>query len=126
MKKWQACDHILIDTAGRSHKNGEQMEDMRLLLEKLETKHVYLVMPMSTSYRDVKKIVDAYQSFIPTYQLIITKTDESDELGNLLNIATYARRPIAYITTGQNVPEDIKPFNQDEYVKKLLGRIQYE
>lgn len=126
LQKWQECDAIFIDTAGRSHKNTEQIEDMKKLLGSVSEKKVYLVLNMGTNYKDIKKIVDTYKSLVPDFQLIITKMDETDEIGNLMNIAAYAKRPIAYVTTGQNVPDDIEPFNQDEYVKKLLGRIKYE
>ncbi|MGL5677364.1 MAG: flagellar biosynthesis protein FlhF [Cellulosilyticaceae bacterium] len=124
-----AQDHskyILIDTAGRSHKNEEQMGDIQKLLDRVAHKQVYLVMNMSTQFKDVKKIIDIYKAIVEDFQLIITKMDETDAIGNLMNIVAYAKKPIAYVTTGQNVPDDIEVFQPDEYVKKLLGRIKYE
>ena len=43
-----------------------------------------------------------------------------------MNIVAYANSPISYITDGQNVPDDIRTFDCDEYVKTLLGRISHE
>lgn len=124
--KWKEMDHIFIDTAGRSHKNIEQMKDIENLLQAVSTKKVYLVLNVNTNYKDVKRIVDQYKAFVESFNLIITKLDETDEIGNLMNIVSYANSPITYITNGQNVPDDIKVFDCDEYVKMLLGRISYE
>jgi len=126
IKKWEQADHIFIDTAGRSHKNEEQIEDIKSLLQSVKEKQVFLVLNASTSYKDVKSIVSTYEEICKEFELIITKLDETDEIGNVINIAYYAKRPILYLTHGQNVPADISGFNADEYTSYLLGRINYE
>lgn len=126
LEKWKDSDHIFIDTAGRSHKNKEQIEDLARLLQSIGEKQVYLVLNVNTNYKDVKHIVDVYKQFAGSFQLIITKLDETDEIGNLMNIVAYAKSPISYVTDGQNVPDDIRTFDCDEYVKALLGRINHE
>ncbi|WP_069997471.1 GTPase [Cellulosilyticum sp. I15G10I2] len=126
IEKWKHADHIFIDTAGRSHKNSEQIEDIKNLLASVEQKQVFLVLNANTSCKDVKSIVGIYEKVYPDFELIITKLDETDEIGNVMNIAYYANRPILYLTHGQNVPADISGFNADEYTSYLLGRINYE
>ncbi|MDF2612671.1 MAG: flhF [Clostridia bacterium] len=126
IQKWEQADHIFIDTAGRSHKNEEQIGDIKRLLGCVKEKQVFLVLNASTSYKDVKSIVNTYEEICKEFELIITKLDETDEIGNIINIAYYAKRPILYLTHGQNVPADISGFNADEYTSYLLGRINYE
>nr|WP_307992916.1 flagellar biosynthesis protein FlhF [uncultured Niameybacter sp.] len=126
LEKWKDQDHIFIDTAGRSHKNKEQIDELAKLLQTIDKKQVYLVLNVNTNYKDVKQIVDVYKQFTDSFHLIITKLDETDEIGNLMNIVAYANSPISYITDGQNVPDDIRTFDCDEYVKALLGRISHE
>ena len=63
---------------------------------------------------------DSYRQ-IADYQLIFTKLDETEALGNLLNMRLYTDASIAYVTCGQNVPDDIEVFNPQTTVKKLLG-----
>ncbi len=126
IKKWDKADHIFIDTAGRSHKNTEQIKDIKGLLQSVDEKQVFLVLNANTSAKDVKNIISIYESFYEDFELIITKLDETDEIGNVINIAYYAKRPILYLTHGQNVPADIKGFNADEYTSYLLGRLNYE
>lgn len=127
LEKWEnQTDYIFIDTAGRSHKNVEQMIHMKSLLEMTEDKKVYLVLNMNTQFQDLKKIIASYELLTPDFDVIVTKSDETDVIGNLLNIAYCAKRPIAYLTIGQNVPDDFYLFDRHEYAKDLLGRMSYE
>jgi flagellar biosynthesis protein FlhF len=116
-------DMIFVDTAGFSHKNEVQREDIRRLLSMLDGKYqttVYLVLSATTKYRDLKEICDNYRS-IADYSLIFTKLDETSAYGNLLNIKLYTDADVSYTTNGQNVPDDISLFQSQEIVKKLLG-----
>ena len=80
----------------------------------------FLVLSATTKYRDLIKIASSYKE-LTDYQLIFTKLDETDTLGNLLNLKLYTDTPIAYVTCGQNVPDDIECFNPQKTVKQLLG-----
>lgn len=117
------CDYILVDTAGHSHYNEEQRQAISQFIhaadDKVE-KEVYLVMSATTKYRDMVSIADAY-SGVTEYKLIFTKLDETTALGNLFNLRMRTNAELAYVTTGQNVPDDIEPFNPQMVVKQLLG-----
>ncbi len=126
LEKWQHMDHILIDTAGRSHKNEKQVTELKGLMQYVEDKQVFLVLNASTAAKDVEKIVNTYEQTQAKFDLIITKLDETDEIGNVVNIAYHAKRPIAYLTNGQNVPADIQTFSREDYITDLLGRISHE
>ena len=80
----------------------------------------YLVLSATTKYRDLIKISDSYKE-VCEYQLIFTKLDETFTLGNLYNIKMHTGASIAYVTCGQNVPDDIEVFNPQKTVKILLG-----
>ncbi len=67
-----------------------------------------------------------YQTIIDDFALIVTKLDETDGIGNLINIASCTKKSVAYMTTGQSVPEDIDKFESLKYIKLLLGRVKYE
>ena len=51
--------------------------------------------------------------------------DETEAVGNLLNIKLYTDAPIAYVTCGQNVPDDMEMFNPQKTVKQILGGKEY-
>ena len=83
-------------------------------------KEVYLVLSATTKYRDLVNIADAYHK-LSEYKLIFTKLDETETLGNLLNLKLHTGASLSYVTSGQNVPEDIETFNPQNTVKLLLG-----
>lgn len=116
-------DLILVDTAGFSHKNAAQCEDVKTLIGGLSSDYeteVYLVLSATTKYRDLQDMCDIYQTFAD-YKLIFTKLDETSCYGNLLNIHLYSGANLSYATYGQNVPDDIEVFDTQKIVKKLLG-----
>lgn len=121
--KFEDYDLVFVDTAGFSHKNEKQRNDMKTLLGGVSeeyNKEVYLVLSATTKYMDLLDIVDSYRE-IADYKLIFTKLDETTTYGNLLNIKLYSGADLSYTTNGQNVPDDIEVFDTQKIVKKLLG-----
>ncbi|SHI39704.1 flagellar biosynthesis protein FlhF [Clostridium cavendishii DSM 21758] len=114
------CDVILIDTTGRSSKNSMQISELRAFIQKANTKNIHLVISATTKNKDIKPIIEGF-SVLGYNNLIITKLDETSVYGSILNIAELAKKPISYVTTGQNVPDDIKAFSEDQIVKLILG-----
>ncbi len=122
-ERFAEFDYIFVDTAGHSHHNQQQLGDMEQLVKAIpEGMHYqcFLVLSATTKYSDLLKITKIYKE-IADYQLIFTKLDETDTLGTLLNVRLTTDTPIAYVTYGQNVPDDIEKFNPQRTVKQLLG-----
>lgn len=116
------CDYIFVDTAGHSHQNEGQLEHTKQLIAAMEQAgecQTFLVLSATTKYRDLLRIAAKY-SEITEHQLIFTKLDETSMLGNLLNIKLATDTPIAFVTCGQNVPNDIEQFNPQKTVKEIL------
>lgn len=116
-------DYILVDTAGHSQHNADQKDAMAHFLSSVDEtvdKDTYLVVSATTKYRDLLAIADAYSEFTD-YKLIFTKLDETTTLGNLFNLCMHTGAAMSYITTGQNVPDDIEVFSPQSTVKQLLG-----
>lgn len=116
-------DLVLVDTAGFSHKNEEQRNETRELIDQLSDefeKEVYLVLSATTKYRDLLEIADMYKENFQ-FKMLFTKLDETSCYGNILNMKLYTGADLSYTTYGQNVPEDIEIFNTQNIVKLLLG-----
>ncbi len=113
---------ILIDTAGRSHRNKAQFEEMKAMITASGADEIFLVLSSTTSIRSCKEVISNYD-FIKDYKLIFTKTDEAPVLGIILNIRFITGKKLSYITTGQNVPDDIEVVNVDKITKSLIGSI---
>lgn len=118
-------DLILVDSAGRSHKNKEQCREMMHMLndctlpDNME-KNIYLVLSAATKYIDMQNIVDVY-SDLGDYNLLFTKIDETTALGNILNLRLKTSANLSYVTSGQTVPDDISLIDPQKMAKHILG-----
>lgn len=122
LPKYKDYDYLLMDTAGRSHKNKEQVDDLKKLYNAFKNYSMltYLVLSATTKYKDLKKITALYDD-IADYNLIFTKLDETDAIGNILNIKLDTGRSLSYVSYGQNVPDDIEIMNPQIIAKQVLG-----
>ena len=115
-------DIVMIDTAGRSHRDKQQREDIEKLIKAVpeEQRDIFLVLSITTKYKDLIKISEVY-SEITDYRLIFTKLDETDTLGNIFNVKLLTGAPLSYATFGQKVPNDISRLDAQMIAKQLLG-----
>ena len=115
-------DIVMIDTAGRSHRDKQQREDIEKLINSIpeEQRDIFLVLSITTKYKDLIRITEAY-SEITKYRLIFTKLDETDTLGNIFNVKLLTGAPLSYATFGQKVPNDISRLDAQMISKQLLG-----
>lgn len=123
LEDFKDYDYIMIDTAGHSHQNTTQKDNMSNIIHSVDDRvesEVHLVLSATTKYKDLISIADSYKE-MADYKLIFTKLDETTTLGNLLNLRLYTGASLSYVTYGQNVPDDIEDFNPQKTVKRLLG-----
>lgn len=113
-------DTIFVDTAGRSHKNKEHMEELKQFINCFNQKNIFLVLNANWHIEDIKEIVQNY-SFLDDYKIIITKIDETSRVGVILDIIYNFGKEIKYVTYGQNVPDDIEEFHIEKIVDYILG-----
>jgi flagellar biosynthesis protein FlhF len=120
IESMEDCDVILIDTTGRSSKNTMQISELRAFVDKVNTDNVHLVISCTTKNKDIEVIVNGYK-LLNYNSIIVTKLDETSTYGSILNILECADKPISFVTTGQNVPDDIKMINPKELANLILG-----
>ncbi len=120
VKSMKECDVVLIDTTGRSSKNSMQISELRAFIQKVNSKNIHLVVSATTKNRDIESIVKGF-GILEYENIIITKLDETSVYGSILNIVELAKKPISFLTTGQNVPDDIKCFSKKEIINLILG-----
>lgn len=122
VKKLEYNDIIFFDTAGCSYKNTKQIDELGMIIKNIGNCEKYLVLSMTTKFSDLQEIVKTYSN-ITDYNIIFTKYDETLKKGVVLNIAYLTGKSLSYITTGQNVPDDIEVLKPTEIAKVLLGSI---
>lgn len=112
-------DIILVDTAGRNHNDLKQIEELKDIVNVTKAKDTFLLISATTDFNKLKSLMEKYK-FLDDCKLIITKIDEAEDYGNILNIKYITNRELSYFTTGQNVPDDIQLIDVEYIVKKLI------
>jgi len=113
-------DIIFIDTAGKSPGDMQHREDIGGIIKIAAPEEILLCVPASLSFASAKELLDAY-AFAGDYKLLVTKLDETKYRGMILNMAWYSGKKLAYITNGQNVPDDIEVADSEIIVSQILG-----
>lgn len=100
-------DLILIDTAGRSPRDAERIEEMKGYLECYPGIEAYLCLSATTRSMELDDIVATFGK-LPITKLLFTKLDESRSFGCIVDAYLKHKLPLSYFSTGQKVPEDIE------------------
>ena len=121
MAKFQDVDIVLIDTIGKSPKDYSRIAEMRHFLDAAGTvSDVHLAMSATTKASDMREIMQQYETF-GYRSVIITKFDETTRVGNIVSVLGEKRKPVAYITTGQRVPQDFEQASTVRFLTNLEG-----
>lgn len=113
-------DVVLIDTAGRSQKDANRLTELQGFLAAARPDEVHLVLSTTASRRNVE---DALSHFSPlgVDRVILTKLDEAVSFGMILNIVKQMNKSLSYVTTGQDVPDDIQQSHGEKIAEWILG-----
>lgn len=104
IEKFSDCDVILVDTAGRNYRDKQYVKELFQPQDK--PCKTFIVLALTAKPKD---IIDIYQQFehLPNKEIIFTKIDETRQYGSMVNLMLEKQVNIAYLTNGQDVPEDI-------------------
>ncbi len=100
-------DCVFIDTVGRNPKNEGHIQEIRACMEAADPDRIFLVQSATASEAAT---VQAIRRFAITgaTDLILTKLDEAPSIGPVISALYTAALPLAYMTTGQSIPDDIE------------------
>jgi len=101
---------VLLDTAGRSPNEMIPLGETAHLFEGVGAVQKYLTLPAVLGQRDMENIVTKFQNIFTPDAVILTKLDEASDhtcFGRLLTLQAKFGLPLAFVTTGQRVPDDI-------------------
>lgn len=123
LDKLKDYDVVFVDSVGRSQQNMMQLSELKAFLEAVRADEVYLTISSTTQYEVMREVVENYQAAKPT-ALIFTKLDEARRLGPVMNLLLTTGLPVAYLTNGQDVPDDLVQLVPEELIQFLLGERQ--
>ncbi|MEI2402344.1 flagellar biosynthesis protein FlhF [Niallia taxi] len=113
------CDIILVDTAGRNFRNQQYVQDLREVVDYNSDMETLLVLSLTAKQTDMEEIYQQFSS-IHIDQFIFTKLDETSTYGAMINLVVKYQKGVAYVTTGQNVPDDIMPADPRQIAKRMI------
>ncbi|USK40670.1 flagellar biosynthesis protein FlhF [Cytobacillus firmus] len=119
-EKLKDYDLVLIDTAGRNFRNRQYVEDLKNMIDFEKDMETFLVLSLTAKQKDMEDIYNQF-SIIDIDKLIFTKADETSTYGAMYNIIHKYKKGAAYITNGQDVPDDILMAGPEAIVKQLMG-----
>jgi len=114
---------IIIDTAGISQRDSNLNNQFDMLRISIPIKPL-LVLPATSRSEIIKETIDSFRDIKPVAS-ILTKIDEADCLGPILANLIISRLALAYVSNGQNVPEDLLCASADMVINEIEKTYQF-
>ncbi|MBD8524726.1 flagellar biosynthesis protein FlhF [Pseudomarimonas arenosa] len=108
---------ILIDTPGFSQRDVGLATQLGWLRAAGRVR-CFLTLPATSQMADIDEVVRKFRCAEPE-GCVLTKIDETGCLGSALSVLIRHRLPVAYVTDGQRVPEDIHRAEAHRLVLRL-------
>lgn len=121
LERLKNMDAVLIDTAGQSQYDDKRIEELKNMMTDDLNIQSHLLLSVATTEEEMNKTAENFSS-LKFGSYIFTKLDEAEKCGSIINQLMKTQLPISYLTTGQNVPEDIEEATKNRILKLILGR----
>ena len=121
LKRMETADAVLIDTAGQSQYDTDRIEALKKMMTNDLAISSHLLLSVATTESEMNQTALNF-SPLGFQSYIFTKIDETETCGSVINQIMRLQAPISYLTTGQNVPEDIERAHKLKILKLLLNR----
>ncbi|WP_215539107.1 signal recognition particle-docking protein FtsY [Borreliella bavariensis] len=119
-------DALIIDTAGRLQNKENLIKELQkinnVILKQIKNTNINyqkILVVDSTIGKNTNSQAEIFNKAIEIDGIIITKLDSSSKAGAIINISKILEKPIYFTTFGETL-EDIKEFDINEYLNKLL------
>jgi len=110
---------VLIDTAGASPRDPDLARRLRLMNQANSRIETSLVIPASIQAGAIEEAMKLFAVAQPS-SCVITKVDEAVSLGGVLSALVRHKLPVAYVSDGQRVPEDLQPARAHSLVSRAV------
>lgn len=115
----ERADLILVDTTGAAQNNTEFLEKQKPFFEGITDLEKHLVLSATSKKLDAREIIDRFQIF-GLDKIILTKLDETRQLGAFAELSYRYNLPFSFFTMGQKVPDDYLPADAAYLAEKIL------
>lgn len=112
-------DLLLVDTAGRSQRDAQRMGELKQIAAECPEMKFNLVLNSQTRDEAIYESLRGFGS-LPIDSLSFTRLDEGGSRGAILNAMALSKKPVAYLSTGSRVPEDIEPASKERLLSFFM------
>ncbi len=98
---------VLVDTAGIGAADTERLLELISLRRSSPAAQVVLLIPSGLHHDEARDVVDRFDPVRPTC-IAFSRVDDGRRLGELVTATAASRLPLAFITNGHRIPEDIE------------------
>jgi flagellar biosynthesis protein FlhF len=110
---------ILIDTAGLSQRDANLSRELTMLVAASERMETCLVMSAAAQAGSIEETFQRFAAAQPA-SCVLTKLDEATSLGGAISTLVRTKLPLAYVSDGQRVPEDLNPARAHQLVARAV------
>ncbi|MFI4882935.1 MAG: hypothetical protein ACIAQU_10165, partial [Phycisphaerales bacterium JB064] len=114
------CDVVLIDTAGRSPRDGQRVEELSEYLAAAKPHETHLVLSATAGASALRSAASGFAQANPD-RVLFTKLDEAESVGMVVSMVHSLGLPLSFVTTGQEVPDHIEPGRAERLARLVLG-----
>jgi flagellar biosynthesis protein FlhF len=123
-------DVVLIDTSGRSQNDSYRLADLKTFLDAARTAaganagmETHLVLSCTSNPGQLLQVAEKFAT-LGLDRVVFTKLDEAVGLGVILNVSNRLNLQLSYLTTGQDVPDDMEVGHRRRVAELILGRAE--
>jgi signal recognition particle subunit SRP54 len=110
---------VILDTAGRSQIDGEMMQELSAIKDRVNPVETILVADAMTGQEAVN-IAQGFQETVTLSGLILSKMDGDARGGAAISMHTVTGVPIKFIGTGESL-DALETFEPDRLASRILG-----
>src|SRR5207248_1949978 len=115
----QACNVVILDTAGRLNIDERMMQEVTNIRTRLQPHEVLLVADAMTGQEAVR-VADDFNKAVSLTGMILTKMDGDARGGAALSIRSVTGVPIKFMAVGEKT-DALEVFNPERLASRILG-----
>jgi flagellar biosynthesis protein FlhF len=110
---------VLIDSAGLSQRDPRLASELQTLSKASDRLETSLVLSAAAQAGAIEQSLERFAAARPT-TCCVTKLDEATSLGGTLSALIRTKLPLAYLSDGQQVPEDLSPARAHQLIARAV------
>ncbi len=116
---------VLIDTAGLSQKDALMLKQFKMINSVGFNIQSYVVLPASAQQQTLQETVQVFGAQALAGAMI-TKVDETEAIGNVLDTVIEQGLRVSYVCDGQKIPRDMQPARAADLLSLAVKSLEAE